>query len=655
MNLYVFLYKTYHIFLHTVEFRDCSWQGRNKQKPADQIAGLKYFLKMWRTELPWIKRRPSAGPFTHCGLCDYLKWMMQQSRDKAARESVAEILGEHFEFQAAQRAFMSQVFQESVSDPSEVLAVSWDKMDQAKTIVPRIVALSNTQFMKGGSRLVVSLIGVLAPAILKRPLLYTIFEDQVHGADMIASLMLDVLQESTEVMGQLPRRLFIQADNTSKETKNTIALYAAAWLLVQLRGTRLQCIEFGYLVVGHTHDLIDAMFAYVSKALAGQDFLSLHEMMNVLRNKMTTPPIWKHLKDVYAFKDHQPQKLSSRCVKGVSQPNHVRIFWSTDAGSVLVQSKHWLTSPEWSPAMVLLETEDVRSLSMLFPPVVEPCWDDSFLTQAQSWFQKLRELLQAGNMQTSGVDQCLAILHHEDEDFLPSKQSVGDRIVKIRRAAEQQQRNAGVNGGLGFSEELRKAMSAAFPGSSAQNRPGSTGLLRVVGARAAAADSGFCNDELETGMLVIFECGKNRLLPCRVGRILRITREHSRESMAIIEVWRDIAKPGKYERPNLFGTWSPPTKVAEVSAAKRRSRGCALQHVITIPLGKVLVWPLTLEAKEGQDASDESGKIPLAAMHFLREAGHMDLSGKDYTFSKRGLAFYNQAVKRTANFIRAGE
>ena len=643
-ELYEFLHKGTHLILETAEFRDCSCRGRNKQKPADQIAGLTYFLKMWRTELPWIKRRPSAGPFTHCGLCDYLKWMMQQSRDKVARENVAEILGEHFEFQAAQRAYMSQVFQESASDPSEVLAVSWDKMDQAKTIVPRIVALSNTQFMKGGSRLVVSLIGVLAPAILKRPLLYTILEDQVHGADMIASLMLDVLQESTEIMGELPRRLFIQADNTSKETKNTIALYAAAWLLVQLRGTRLQCIEFGYLVVGHTHDLIDAMFAYISKALAGQDFLSVHGMMNVLREKMTQTPIWKHLKDVYAFKEHQPHKLSSQCVKGVSQPNNVRIFWSTDGQSILVQSKHWLTSPEWSPAMVLLEREDVQSLSMLFPPVVQPCWDESFLAQSQSW----------GDMETSGVEQCLAILRHEDEDFLPSKLSVGDRIVKIRRAAEQKQRNAAAKGGLAFSEQLRNAMTAAFPGSSTQNRPGSTGLLRVMGARAAEADSGFCNVELETGMLVIFECTKNPHLPCRVGRILRIMRE-SRENMAIIEVWVDIAKPGKYERPNLFGTWSPPTRVAQVSAAKRRSRGSALQHIITIPVGKVLLWPLTLEAKEGQDAFDESGKIPFAAMHFLREAGHKDLSAKQYTFSKRGLAFYNQAVKRTANFIRAGE
>ena len=583
---------------------------------------------------------------------------MQQSRDKAARDSVAEILGEHFEFQAAQRAFMSQVFRESESDPSELLAVAWDKMDQAKTIVPRIVALSNTQFMKGGSRLVVSLIGVLVPAILKRPLLYTIFEDQIHGADMIASLMVDVLQDATEVMGQLPRRLFIQADNTSKETKNTIALYAAAWLLVQLRGTRLQCIEFGYLVVGHTHDLIDAMFAYVSKALAGRDFLSLHDMMNILRQTMTTTPIWKHLKDVYAFKDSQPQQLSSRCVKGVSQPNNIRVFWSTDAETVLVQSKHWLTSPEWSPAMVLLEREDVQSLSRLFPPLVEPCWDPSFLKQAQSWFEKLRELLQAGNMQTSGVEQCLAVLRHDNKEFLPSNQTLGDRIVNIRRNAERKQSTAGGNSGLGFSEELRRAMSAAFPGSSAQSRPGSTGLLRVAGARTSD-DSGYCHDELETDMLAIFECSKNRQLPIRVGRVLRIMRERSRESMVILESWQPVAKPEKYDRANCFGTWAPPARVEQGSvrerSAKRRSRGGLLDHVVTITIGKVLLWPLTLEAKEGQDSSDPSGKIPLVAMHFLREAGHKDLSGKEYTFSKRGVAFYNQVVKRTANFLRAGE
>ena len=81
------------------------------------------------------------------------------------------------------------------------------------------------------------------------------------------AMMVDVLLEAVGVLGQLPRRFVIQADNTAKETKNTITLSAAAWLMAQLQHTRLEQIEFCYLVVGHTHDLIDATFAFVSKAV----------------------------------------------------------------------------------------------------------------------------------------------------------------------------------------------------------------------------------------------------------------------------------------------------------------------------------------------------------------------------------------------------
>ena len=356
------------------------------------MAGLKYFLKVWRTELPWIKRRPTAGPFTHCGLCDYLKWQIGSCSDKGLRQKLQGILGEHFQFQAAQRVAMSQIFRESEEHPEDVLAVAWDKMDQAKTIVPRVVRLANTQFMKGGSRLVVSLIGVLAPALFKQPLVYTILEDQTHGGDMIASMMIDILQEAAAIRGELPSRLFIQADNTVKETKNTICLFAAAWLLAQLKGTRLQSIEFGYLVVGHTHDLIDAMFAYISKALAGRDFYSLEEMISILQRVMKSPPFWKHLRDVYAFKDAQPEKLSSKRVTGVTQPNNVRIFWGKD-GSILVQSKQWLTSPDWGEAMVLVEQCDIQQLTQLYPDIVQPDWEEGFERRSAAWFKKLGDLL----------------------------------------------------------------------------------------------------------------------------------------------------------------------------------------------------------------------------------------------------------------------
>ena len=498
------------------------------------MAGLKYFMKVWRTELPWIKRRPTAGPFTHCGLCDYLKWTMANSSDKGVREQLASVLGEHFQFQAAQRVAMSQIFRESEEHPEDLVAVAWDKMDQAKTIVPRIVALSNTQFMKGGSRLVVSLIGVLAPALFKQPLVYTILEDQVHGGDMIASMMVDFLQEAVAIKGMLPRRLFIQADNTVKETKNTISLFGAAWLLAQLRGTRLHCIEFGYLVVGHTRDLMDAMFAYISKALAGRDFYRLEEMMALLQSIMKSPPFWKHLRDVYAFNEAQPEKLGSKRVKGITQPNNVRVFWGTD-GSILVQSKHWLTSPEWGEAMVLVEQSEVQALSQLYPNIVQPAWEEGFVRKSEAWFGKLRDLflrlvwqfvclfpvllelgifhhfsltcpiwprLAAADRRSDGVDQCLALLRHQNDAFLPSGQSLGDRIMAIRRLADAGG-HCQPTASAGFSEELRRVMAAAFPKCSASIRDGKSGLLTLPGAQASD-NQGFCQDELEAGTLAIF-------------------------------------------------------------------------------------------------------------------------------------------------------
>ncbi len=249
-------------YFYTVYYRDCIV----REVPDNQIASLSYFLKVWRTELPWVKLRAPSGPFTHCGLCDFMRLLIGSTKEAGMKHQLLLRLGDHYAFQAAQRIAISNIFAESQRDPGELLAIGWDKMDQAKNIIPRVKSLANTQFMKGGSRLVVSLIGVLCPAITQRPMFYTVLEDQVQGSDMICSLFIDVLLEAVGSLGQLPRSVFLQADNTAKETKNTITLFCAIWLLCQLRQTRLESIEFGYLVVGHTHDLIDAWFAYVSKA-----------------------------------------------------------------------------------------------------------------------------------------------------------------------------------------------------------------------------------------------------------------------------------------------------------------------------------------------------------------------------------------------------
>ena len=123
-----------------------------------------------------------------------------------------------------------------------------------------------------------------------------------------------------------------------KETKNTILIFAACWILIQLKGTRLRVMEFAYLVVGHTHDLIDQLFAFIGKALRSSDVLCPSEMFQTLQRKMKVCPDFFHLTDFFDFFSAQPDNLSSSTIGGVSGPHNYRIFWTRD-DSLAIQSK----------------------------------------------------------------------------------------------------------------------------------------------------------------------------------------------------------------------------------------------------------------------------------------------------------------------------
>ena len=114
--------------------------------------------------------------------------------------------------------------------------------------------------------------------------------------------------------------------------------FTAAQLLAHLKHTRLEGIEFGYLVVGHTHNLVDAMFALINHAIHGVDLLNVPSIFKVLNAKMKHPPIWKHLRDIWGFRNAQPVHLSTSRIKGVTWPHHWHITWASN-GTLILQSK----------------------------------------------------------------------------------------------------------------------------------------------------------------------------------------------------------------------------------------------------------------------------------------------------------------------------
>ena len=322
-------------FYHLLYLRDFERAGGGSHDKCS----INIFNEMWRTECAWIKLRTSHSPFTKCGLCEFLKGAMETAADESIRQALMTRLTTHYEFAAAQRLALSNLWKRSEQNPRKFCLISMDKMDQLKTIFPRAASLGHTDFQKTAKRLRVGLVGAYIPGVFKAPLVVTALDDYKHGGNMVSSILLMHMMLIKHSLGELPETIFLHADNTAKETKNTITLFTVAWLLAQLQGTPLKEIQVGFLMTGHTHDLVDAFFALVSRALRNRDCFSVSHLKAILSKQLTHPPIWQHMQDVYDMKGHRPNSLKSEAVPGITSTHHFRVRWDRDNNLVLSSKK----------------------------------------------------------------------------------------------------------------------------------------------------------------------------------------------------------------------------------------------------------------------------------------------------------------------------
>ena len=627
-------------------FWACYAQQRREQGCSPQtIASRALFIKVWNAELPWVRIRSRNCAFASCSLCDYLKLAVSRSTDKIMRDTLLASLGKHWAFQGAQRQAMNAAFEKSRQNPMECLAVGWDKMNQSKTNIPMVSSLKRSHFMKEGAKIVTSLVGVLVPAMTQRPIFYTLFEDQAHGSNMVCSIMLDILLEASTHFGGIPRRLFVQTNNTYKETKNTITLYCACWLLAQR--LPLHTVEFAYLVVGHTHDLIDATFAYVSKALHGQNILSVPELFQCLNRRMKNPPLWKHLRNIFNFKDEQPRHLSYHVIKGIGQPHHVRVYRARD-DTICLQCKRWLTDSDWSAPLLLCSPEQVAELSRSAPPVIHPRWNQSFVRSSLNWLEKLKALLSSQGHACDGLDHCQQLLNHNCPNFLPSLVDARAILAKLRNVSPRTQGDAQRLASLSMAGDIERAACNILKGDGLLPSSGAK-LITIVNGKAGTR--AFNDVDLEPGMLVLFRNRNNASgvsivdCPVRVGRIIQVHEEHPGSSAsAVLEGWWPITNPEHGDAINIFGTWFasriPVSKVPEGKRAKKRSEPAV---PILVLRADILVWPVESESRN--DDFPGGARIPFAVFHFLRDLHGIDLSNPRHAWANRGKKFAKEVME----------
>eukprot|EP00731_Ephydatia_muelleri_P004385 Em0002g561a len=100
--------------------------------------------------------------------------------------------------------------------------------------------------------------------------------DGPHDPDLTINVLLQVVlshfQNLKQLSRPLPKRLCLQLDNTARENKNRCVLSFLS-LLVQLEV--FEEVELGFLMVGHTHEDIDALFGNIGKWLKNNNALTV--------------------------------------------------------------------------------------------------------------------------------------------------------------------------------------------------------------------------------------------------------------------------------------------------------------------------------------------------------------------------------------------
>ena len=137
-------------------------------------------------------------------------------------------------------------------------------MDQSKWRCPRNVERAKS--LKDCWRPTMHVVGIIAWGLFEA---YTIMEPDIQMSSSaqctLLSWALDIAEEMLKQRSlAMPDHLVVQADNTNKETKNSIVCTYGGMLTA---AGRLKSVSNHFHRVGHTHGPIDQRFSILGKAL----------------------------------------------------------------------------------------------------------------------------------------------------------------------------------------------------------------------------------------------------------------------------------------------------------------------------------------------------------------------------------------------------
>ena len=381
------------------------------------------FSRIWNKEYPHVTLTKTSE-FSKCNFCSSIKARLEA---KPTLEERAMLLRERDIHMAQQQSCRSlyyawRIFSET--QPEKYVCIIHDKMDQKKTAIPRLCIVPKG--VDSGYNLQVALIGMnthghgeghyghfvlngLWPADpnltigsianclhnLERtrrhplgdlvtnglprssiPLLHALnsrdaldYHNMSDGREPIIDSFEIAEEELRPTFRKLPENLLLQLDNCAGENKNW---YLFAYLSMLVARGVFKTIQLGFLMVGHTHEDIDALFSRFSEKLRVTQTYTLPHLMDTLRTCSSSSPAPFLLTQVPDFKKYCDGYLcdGQDILVGHSKPLQFRFFMQDE--TPMMQYKAHVGVPNWSGSIRLwkIDSEGKPMLPQGNPPLV---------------------------------------------------------------------------------------------------------------------------------------------------------------------------------------------------------------------------------------------------------------------------------------------
>ena len=177
----------------------------------------------------------------------------------------------------------------------------------------------------------------------------------------------DAQKDDNATFKRLPRTLLLQLDNCGSENKNR---YVFAYLSLLVAKGAFDMVQLGFLMVGHTHEDIDALFSRFSEEIRTAQVFSFPHLMKRFNECTLSHPAPFLMQQVPDFKEFVKGYLHEGVDRlvGHSKPLQFRFYMSQ--GIPLMQYKIHPTKSDWSPDEGIELWKRAENGEPLLPPGV---------------------------------------------------------------------------------------------------------------------------------------------------------------------------------------------------------------------------------------------------------------------------------------------